>query len=197
MKILLSMVLLLLMAGSAFAQLDNSMGLFFSDTELSEEMTNADPVVSAPFNAYIALLMPTQETVGGYECMLTADPNLLALAVTGPNGWTNFGGNFNHLAGYGTPIPSTDDVVLCTFQFLYLVATPSDIVMGPSDPSSVGGAGPAIADGENPDILITCNYTSGPDAGGLVATLYGDGITFPPSVATQNASWSGVKSLFE
>ena len=67
--------------------------------------------------------------------------------------------------------------------------------MGPSVPSSVGGAGPAIADGANPDILVVCNYTSGPGYDGLVATLFGAGIDFP--VSTESRSLSDVKALFD
>ena len=197
MKTLLTMALVLIMAGSAFAQLDNSIGVFFSDTELTEANTNADPAASTPFAGYIALLMPTQQSVGGYEVSLTVPATVLALSVTGPNGWTNFGDNFNHLAGYQTPLPTPADAVLCTYSFLSLDGGAGEMYMGASEPSSVDGAGPAIADGANPDDLFVCNYTSGPDEGGLVATLHGPGITFPDVVATQNASLSGVKALFQ
>ena len=196
MKTLLTTILVLLVAATAFAQLENSMGVFFSDTELIPATTNFDPTPSVPFSAWLALLNSTQATIGGYECTVTAVPDLTVLTVTGPNGWTNFGTFFNHLVGYGAPLPSADDVVLATFQLMYLVDTPSGIVLGPSDPSSVGGEGPAIWS-DNPFILVTCNYTSGPNEGGLVATLHGDGIVFPDIVAAETQNWSGVRSLFE
>ena len=197
MKTLLTMALVLLLAGSAFAQHENSMGMFFSDTELTEGNTNFDPSLGVPFNAYLALMGPTQFSVGGYEVGVSAPATLLALAVTGPNGWTNFGSNFNHLCGYGTPVPSGGDVVLCTFQLLYTGTETAEIMLGASTPSSVGGEGPAIADGTNPDILIVCNYTGAAEYGNVVATLNGAGIMFPPTVATRSASLSDVKALFE
>jgi hypothetical protein len=196
MKTLMIASLTLLLAVPALAQLDNSIGIFFSESDLTMDNTNYDPTVGTPFDAWIALLETTVPTVGGYEVGITVDPNLLATVVEGPSGWTNFGSNFNHLAGYGVPLPADGaDIILCHFVLIYLVDTPSDIIMGPAEPSSVGGEGPAITDGENPDILVVCNYTSGPDFGGLVATLYGMGIDFP--VPVQSRSLSGVKALFD
>jgi hypothetical protein len=201
MKTLLTVILTLLIAGSAFAQLPNSMGVFFSDADLSEANTNANPTANVPFDAYIALLNTEVITVGGYECGLTAPGTLLALAADGPNGWTNFGGsNWNHLCGFMVPVPAyqTGDAVLGHLQLMYLSTDAANIVMGPATPSSFNNEGPGIADGANPDWLILCPYTSGPDWPilGEVATLHGAGITFPESVATQNQSWTGVKALF-
>lgn len=197
MKTLLTLTMVVLLAGSAFAQLDNSMGLFFG-TDLLEADTNIDPAVSTPFDAYVALLNPTLGFIGGYEVGITLnDPSLLVIAVAGPNGWTNFGDNLNHLCGYGTPVMTGGvSTILSTLTMMHLAPAPSDVFMGPSVPSSVEGAGPAVADGTDPNVLIICTYSSGPDFGGLVATFMGEGIEFPPGVATENASWSGVKALF-
>jgi hypothetical protein len=195
MKLLIVTSLVLLVAVSASAQLENSIGMFFSESEFTRDNTNYDPVVGTPFDAWTVLLNPTVGSVGGYEASFAVDPSLIALAVDGPNGWTNFGSQYNHLVGYQTPVITGGDAVLGHFLFIYLVPTPSDIFMGPSSPSSVGGAGPAIADGGNPDILLVCNYTSGPGFGGLVATLNGAGIDFP--VATQERTLSDVKALFD
>jgi hypothetical protein len=197
MKSLLTLTLVVLMAGSAFAQLDNSMGLFFSDSEFIEENTNLD-TAGAPFDVHIVLLEATVFSVGGYEVSVElSDAGVFILAVDGPNGWTNFGDNTNHLVGFQTPVPSDSGAaLLCTLNMLYSGDATVDMFMGPSDPSSVDGAGPAIADGANPDLLYICNYTSGPDFDGLVATLNGEGIDFPGGVATENQSWSNVKALF-
>ena len=198
MKTLITVILTLLIAGSAFAQLQNSMGVFFSEADLSEGTTNANPAANTPFDAWIALLNTEVITVGGYECGLTAPGTLLALAADGPNGWTNFGGsNWNHLCGFMVPVPAyqTGNAVLGHLQLMYMSTDPAEIVMGPATPSSFNNEGPGIADGANPDWLLLCPYTSGPDAGGVVATLHGDGITFPP-VGTQAETWTGVKAIF-
>jgi len=196
MKTLLTMTLVLLMAGTAFAQLENSMGIFFAEGDFSEAATNID-TAAAPFNAYVCLIEGQMVSIGGYEVgMSISDPAVFVLAVTGPNGWTNFGGNLNHLCGYTTPlVSSSGQFVLSTMNILQSVANPADMFMAPSEPSSVDGAGPAIADGANPDVLYTCNYTSGPDMGGIVATFNGAGIQFP-GVATEAHSLSSVKALF-
>jgi len=196
MKTLLTLTLVALMAGSAFAQLDNSMGIFFDDTDLSEANTNFDPT-GTPFNAYVCVVAAQMFSIGGYEMGLAIDnPTVFVLGTTGPNGWTNFGDNLNHLCGYGTPLPYyTGQAVLSPMPLLYTAPDTVNMVMSASDPSSVDGAGPAIADGSNPDLLYTCNYTSGPEMGGLVGTINGDGITFP-GVATEAHSLSSVKALF-
>lgn len=206
MKTLLTLTLVVLMAGSAFAQLDNSIGIFFVDSgfenpdpEVVRANTNFDPV-GAPFNAYICLVGTTMFSVAAYEVGMDIPGDVFILGVTGPNGWTNFGQSDNHLAGFMTPVPcSAGYCVLSTLNLLYSGTETVEIYMGPAFPSSVDEEGPALADGANVDILYVCNYTSG-ESGvgvtGLVATLNGEGIEFPGGVATQAQSLSSVKALF-
>jgi len=197
MKTLLTLTLVVLMAGSAFAQLDNSMGMFFGD-ELTEANTNMD-TSAAPFNAYVAILNCTQFSIAAYEVEMDLG-GAFVLEATGPNGWTNFGSNTNHLCGYQTPLPCPEgDVVLSTLSVLYSGTDTVNIFFGPSNPSSVGGEGPAIADGSDPTILVTCGYTTCPDdeaLEGWVATFNGDGVDFCGVVATENQSWTELKALF-
>jgi hypothetical protein len=207
MKTLLTLTLVVLMAGSAFAQLDNSMGIFFVDSGFDNPddavvraNTNFDPA-GGPFNAYVCMVGTTMFSIAAYEVGIEiTDPAVFVLGVTGPNGWTNFGNNTNHLAGYMTPLPcSAGYCVLSTMNLLYSGAGSVEMIMGPASPSSVDEEGPALADGANVDILYVCNYTSGPSGvgvTGLVATLNGEGITFPGGVATQAQSLSSVKALF-
>lgn len=211
MKTLLTLTLVVLMAGSAFAQLDNSIGIFFVDEgfenpDNAAENTNFDPTIFSPYNAYVCLVGATMFSVGAYEVgiEISDDSNILISAVGGPNGWTNFGQNLNHLAGYMTPVPcSAGYAVLSTITLVYTSdsapAEPISFYMGPAFPSSVDEEGPAIADGANVDIVYVLNYTSGPSGVGVlgeVATLFGDGITFPGGVATEAHSLSSVKALF-
>ena len=202
MKTLLTLTLVVLMAGSAFAQLDNSMGIFFVDSdyhvpENAQANTNFD-TGAAPFNGYICMVGTTMFSIAAYEVGIEiTDPGVFLLSVDGPNGWTNFGDNTNHLVGFMTPVPcQAGYCVLSTIQFLYSGAETVEMLMGPSDPSSVEGAGPALADGANVDIVYVCNYTSGEELGGLVATLNGGGIQFPDVIATETQSLSSVKALF-
>ncbi|MBD3222487.1 hypothetical protein GF314_14725 [bacterium] len=157
------------------AQLPNTMGMFFDDEQFSTATTNFDPA-GAPFDGYIVLLTPSVDTIGGYELGISvSDPTVFVLAVTGPNGWTNFGGNLNHLVGYQVPLPSTGyGTVLATVNMLYGGTDTVFFEFSPSDPSSIPGH-PIIADGENPDDLLACPINSAPGTS-TVATLNGDGV---------------------
>lgn len=192
MKKLLALAVVALMAGAAFAQ--PGMGVFFATDSFTDSDTNKETTMSVPFEAYVVVLASPVSTIGAYECGLTvSDPSVFILNVSGPNGWTNFGAPLNHLCGYQNPVVAdidSDYAVLATIQMMQTVVGPADITMGPADPSSVGGAGPAITDGTNPENLITCVLTNG-GADNVVATLNGDGI-----VATEPHSLSAVKALF-
>ncbi len=192
MKTLLTIAMLALLTSGAAALEDhelNMMGVFFSPTEFVDETTNLD-TTGAPFAAYLVLLNPTVESVGGYEVSIRFEPPLpFVLSVTGENGWTNFGDNTNHLCGYQVPLPSMGyGVVLATFTMLMTGTDYVEIWLGPSDPASIPGV-PVIADGSNPDLLIPCNCTTH-DC--MVATLNGDGV-----VATTDETWTSVKALFD
>lgn len=179
MKIMMILASALLIAGGAAAQsgADNMMTMFFDPSNFVDEATNIDPG-GGQFTAYVVLLNPTVETVGGYEVGITlSDPALLVLNVTGPNGWTNFGSNnLNHIAGYMVPVPaSPDGVVLAMMTMVHYGTGLVEIYYGPSTPSSIPDV-PVIADGANPEILLPCSL---PTANGLVATLNGPGIHIP------------------
>ncbi len=191
MRTLLTIVLLALLAGGAAALEDhelNMMGVFFSPTDFVDETTNFD-TMGAPFSAYLVILNPTVDSIGGYECSITMDPSVFVLSVAGENGWTNFGDNTNHLCGYQVPLPvEVDSAVLATFTLLQPAPIYVEIFLGPSDPASIPDV-PVIANGENPDDLIACNCTT---ADCMVATLNGNGV-----IATEIATWTSVKALFD
>ncbi len=176
------------LVGPAVANDDNTMGMFFNASDFSDEARNFDTNTAA-FNGYVVLLAPTVSTVGGYEVGIDISESMVfVLGVSGPNGWTNFGGNLNHLVGYVTPLPVYDDgTVLCTLQMMYTMDQYVQIFFEASEPASIPGV-PVIADGDDPNTLVGCTV-HGPD--GLVASL-----NRPPPI-TDDAKWSSVKSLFE
>jgi hypothetical protein len=189
MRTLLIVSMIALLAGAASAQDGNQFGIFFSDSDFTQENTNWD-TDAAPFNGYLVLVGPTVSSVGGYECSIElSDATVFVLGVSGPNGWTNFGSNLNHLVGYQTPLPaSLPGTVLATVNMLYTSMALVEIRIGPASPPSIPGV-PVIADGTDPENLIACSCVTD-DC--LVATLNGDGV-----VATEDYSWSGVKALFD
>jgi hypothetical protein len=196
MKKLLVLGLVAVMATGALAQSgdDNMMGIFFSDTEFVDETTNF-PNTFAPFNAYVVLLNGTVNSIAAYEVgMMVSDPSVFVLAVSGPNGWTNFGNNLNHLAGYMTPVPVAENgTILATLNMLYTGVATVEMSMGPATPSSFDDLGPGYANGENVDDLVLCSLTvpTNGDVWGVVATINGDGV-----VANEAHSLSSVKALF-
>jgi len=132
---------------------------------------------------------PSSATIGGYECgigFMGGDP--FVLAVSGPNGWTNFGDNTNHLCGYQTPIPALPVTVLSTLNCL-VPAAPFDalVTMGPSVPSSFNDEGPGYADGVNADILVLCDVPADGVVGRITTEV----------VATEAHTLTDVKALFE
>ena len=78
--------------------------------------------------------------------------------------------------------------VLATIQMLYSGVDRVEIALGPATPASIPDE-MAIADGENPEVLIACPCLT-EDC--IVATLNGEGV-----VATEAQSWTNVKSLFD
>jgi hypothetical protein len=201
MKKLLVLALVALTASGATAAFYEGgvLGLYFSDTAFIQENTNIN-TTPAPFNAYIVLLQSPTSTIGAYEVGITiSDLSVFVLNATGPNGWTNFGSNTNHLCGYqvALPVDANDSVVLGTLQMLYAGAGVVTIDFGPANPSSFAlpngpydPAGGGIADGALPDDLYHCSIVSGGVAG-TVATLNGEG------VATEQTTWTSVRNLFE
>jgi hypothetical protein len=197
MKKLLALTFVVMVASGALAQDDvNMMGLFFTnDVNQIHANMPADPTlphpdtnvnIMAPVNAFIVLLYPSLESVGGYEVGIALNGPGFILSVVGPNGWTNFGSSTNHLVGFQTPVPAGEyGMVLCVMN-IFPQGT-IEFGFGPSEPASIPGV-PVIADGTNPENLLPCELTT-PD--GIVATLNGGGV-----VAVEERTLSSVKALF-
>lgn len=207
MKNWLALWTLLATAGVCHA-LDNSIGLFFSDVAFSRQYTNINPEIGVPFEMHVVFLSPTLELVAGYEVAIGLDGALTITSIDGPNGWTNYGSDTNHLVGYGTPLPANPDGTV--FASLTMIASSEATVelrLGPSVPSSVNGCCPAVADSENLYDLVLCSYASceenwegDPEYPALVATIHGDGVSMPPlcpDLPIENQNWSTIKGLFD
>ncbi len=188
MKRLLIIALALMIAGGAMAQ--DTFGLW---RMVDGDYVNYIPAeeVTTPFTLFITLHDPSVFSVGGYEVGMAIPADMIILAATGPNGWTNFGDPTNQLVGFQTPvIIQTDMGVLGELQCLGLSmpAEASHISFGAANPPSIPDHdGPVIANGVNPDELLPCGYVNGsPDV-----FLYG-GV-----VGTEAHTLSDVKALFE
>jgi hypothetical protein len=187
--ILICAVVLLAGGAAGLDQGDNAMGMFFGPDEYSDVGRWRDAyALGEPFPAYVVLVNCTVELVGGYEVGITIpDDQVLVIEATGPNGWTNFGDNTNHLVGFMTPVPEVDgSVLLCTLTLVCNTPSAVPINYGPADPPSIDLV-PVIADGADPNILVPCDLFGGANP---VAGLNWE-------VAVNPRSLSGIKALFD
>jgi len=197
-KILLVVALTLLPVVAAQADFDdpNVMGMFFSDTEFSDS-TNGIDTPGAPFNAYIVVLNPEVETIGGYEVAISiTDPTVFIMSTLTLNKWVIADHMRNQIVRFSTPVPVVDSVaILCTMQMLYSGTDHVDILFGPADPLSIPGHnGPVLVDGANlntQEILIPCGTPYHESLGGWVASFNSPGI-----LPVKTGSFSNLKAMF-
>jgi hypothetical protein len=164
------------------------MGLFLAEDSYDEEHTNIDYEPQTVFVMHLVLL-DAVGPVAAYEVGIDLDPAFVVIDVSGPAGapLLNLGTGANLIVGFAEPLVPDDDgrILLGTIRvFPQTANVASNIALGPSRPSSVGGDGPAIVvDG----VLIRTNFTplgfDGCDDDlppGLfppaVATTFGDGV---------------------
>jgi hypothetical protein len=192
MKKMLALALVALMAGGALAQ-GPEMGMFFDPADFNEDTTNFDVTPNAPFPAYLVVVGAQFDALAAYEVGISAPAEVFFIDVGGPNGWTNFGSNTNHLVGFQTPVPMMEEgTVVAEMQMLTASEAPLVFEFGPADPpSDPDWNGPIVLDAADLNTLIPANLVTG-EPNGVIATLNGDGV-----VAVENQTLSGVKALFE
>lgn len=215
MKKLLALSLVLVIAGAALAYeyegCTYRVGVFTGEP-FGDDTTNLDYTPFVPFDIHLVLISVVDD-VQAYELAIELDtPGFISTGAVFPNG-VNFGGtNFNHIVGYGAPVPPSGElnsVLLSTVSLLYsggADAVPANIALLPSVPSSIDNDGPALVVN---DLLVRTNYSHWDYSGceedlepgvfpETVFTMYGDGIPVEePPVATQYHSLTGVKALFQ
>ena len=97
MKRLLFIALALVIAGGAMAQ--DTFGLWRMVDGEYVPYIPAEEVLD-PFTLFITVHEPSSFSIGGYEVGIGIPADMVILATTGPNGWTNFGTPTNHLVGF-------------------------------------------------------------------------------------------------
>ncbi len=196
MKMLVALALISLLAVSAFAGLDQDpdmLGLYFDDTGMTV-CTTANFIDHVP--AYILYTNPTIATTRGFECGLTVlGRTNTSVTVTYPVPTTDvgtpaLGGNdFNYIAGYSTPVLTSDVMVMATLDIFYLDTNPLDFVLGPASPSSdTNGAYPMIML-EDFSLMTVGTSTDG----GVSAQINAAQCSV---VDNEEASFGAVKALF-
>ncbi len=188
MKRLLSLALVLVLAGGVMAQ--DNFGMYrMVDGEYANYVMIDELTPGASLDLYITLHDPSIFSVGGFEVGIDM-PDFAFVTDADLRDGINFGGAFtNLLVGYTAPIPAQEDViVLATLVTTVGEPAPGVCTMhGANPPSIPGHDGPVIANGANPDELIPCGYVDGT----------ADVFLFSEVVAVETATYSGVKALFQ
>lgn len=126
------------LAAPAVAQGPDTLGLWFDTAYTANDGEGS----AFPFfgTAYLVLHEPSLDGVGGWECKVTAagPVTLLTWALEGQA--VNFASPPEFIVGLGSPLPSGQDVLLATVQFLIDAPAPVTFSLGPVYHASIPGA---------------------------------------------------------
>lgn len=194
MKKWLVLGLVLLMASTAFAQVDpdpNGIGLYFDGAY----MTRCGSAASGMLPLYlVASNLSTPGGLGGWEAMVTMNaPGLMFLsAVLAGQGPINLYTAPEFQVGLGVPMEFAPNLLLATINYFVMAGTPGTFYIGPIvHPQSIAGE---------------CCFADGADVGNLVPFQAPQGLwTLPAAllntpcdlVPVQDNTWGGVKGMFK
>lgn len=195
MKKLVVILLVSLMATSAFAVVDpdpNMIGVYF---DVDANVNSAPQGVFALFDMYVILTNPTMPQIDAFEFKYDmVGPNVIKNTQTLPAGALDVGAggqtaaSGSIIAGLATPLDCTPATILVSWTYYVLALDPLEIFIGASEPSSMPGGLPVIQEAGG-DLMTVGTSTGGP--GIPVAVVNGDA-----PVAVESNTWGGVKSLY-
>jgi hypothetical protein len=201
MKKLVVLLLATLVATSAAAVVDpdpDMMGIYF-DVSADNNCYTATPNV--PFFAYAIVTNTTTAGIDAYEFSyemvvpVGSEGLLFRLANNIANGAASgvdvgesgpLGGD--HIVGLATPLPASPAIIVHAWQYMLLGAFPVDVYLRAASVPSLPGGFPVVQ-GVGTGLMTVGQSTGGPEI--PVATINGDCV-----VATEDASWGSVKSLY-
>jgi len=170
---------------------ENTMGLYFSETEFGPATVNSDVTDPVPFSAWIVLTNATVESVSVFELGFSHSPSsLMILSCDFGTDGQNFDSCTNMMVGYSMrPRVVDGSVVLGRLTMLLPVTEYVELFLGPASPSTIPGS-PVIGHGDDPYDFIACAVNQPWGVGGPVATINGC------SVATEPITLTTIKALF-
>lgn len=195
-----------LMTGSAFAQDEgpDSFGLYWDNPADGCYMMNQTDGTPGAATAYMVIAGPSAASCGGLEIVFELNEG--AGAITGTAfvvSAVDVDGRPNGVAaGFAEPVlPSGDCGMIYLGELnMFAFGSPTEIYAGPNDPATIPGK-PSYLDGDNVENVIPLNFAV--DADGMFTDEFG-WLTVPLAafngdapVATEDATWSGVKGLFK
>ncbi len=202
MKKLVVLLLVSLMATSAFATIDpdpNMIGIYF---DMNADVNCTAAAASTPFFAYVFVTNVSHDQVYGVEYGYRVetvpagqDAMLFRLAEILPAGALNVGNSTDkmvgdYIMGFATPVPGAGaNVLVATWQYMLLAPMGLDMHIGPAVVESIPDGLPSLEIG---GVIVPLGVSTGdPSLGIPAATVNGD-----CPVAIENASFGSVKSLF-
>jgi len=193
MKNLVVLLLVSLMATSAFATIDpddNMIGVYFDETA---DLNSAEAAPYVAFNAYIIITNPVSATgtFAGVEYNWRVEPAGPIVNLTlMPDGVSFGSAPGDVIMGLPAPIPATETITVASLSIILLNTDPTGIFLGPSTVPSLPGGLPVYEDGGN---LISLGVSTGHPDLGLPAAVVNS--TEVP-VAIEETSFGSLKSLF-
>ena len=201
MKKLVVLLMVSLMATSAFAVVDpdpDMIGVYF-DVNADNNCLTTGP--SVPFFAYVCVTNPTAQAIDayefGYQMAVPAgmEGMIFRLATNIANGAASgvdvgvsgpTGGDV--IVGLATPLPGGPVVIVHSFQYMLLAAMEVPVFLTASSSPSLPGGLPVVQEAGG-DLMTLGTSTGGPDI--PVAMVNGD-----CPVAVESDTWGGLKSLY-
>jgi len=201
MKKLVVLLMVSLMAASAFAGIDdgdNSIGIFFDLGGNNAETTAAQNV---PFFAYLVVSNPTFPELSGVEVSYRVETPVgfeafyFRLAEDLYGGLNVAQGNTatlgQYIIGWGTPRPTSTVTPLVGWQCMLLTVMEVKMYIGPSTPESIQDGLPALEIGGT---IIPADFSTG--APSLPVAIVNRGAQTDPVVPDETTSFGDVKALF-
>jgi hypothetical protein len=197
MKKLVVLLLVSLMATSAFAVVDpddNMMGIYF---DLEADTLSKDATANVPFMAYLMITNSTYPELSGFEASYRVETPagmgglFFRLAEDLQGGLNvsvgNTAVNGEYIVGWPSPRPATPAFVAVSWQLMLLGEFQADIYLGPTSAPSIDNGLPAIEIG---GAIRSVGLSTG-GAGIPVAVVNG-----MAPVAEEMESFGNVKALF-
>ena len=179
----------------------DSFGVYFEDAE--GNLVNSTYFTSGNTDMFLVMAGMSAPTIAAWEVALGFDPSLgmiTGLAITGDG--VNVVTPPIFIIGLGTPLPPDEDGNFLLATALFYLLVPDAVIpiyAGPTEPASIPGV-PAYVNGENLQEIIPMVFSVDMDGQGIDE----DGWTIDPiagintegGVATEDATWTSVKSMY-
>lgn len=184
--------LILMVAGAAFAQESNIMGLYFDPLGDVDCLDTNELIPFESFDMHLILKNPSFDGLFGFEAGFTGTGDYQVLSVVVHSAFDPYIGLFdNIIIGFGTPVVMEEINLLATYQAMYTGIPGGEVcfILHGSDPAQLDPLFPTLLTGEQELIAAAVNHGSD----GTCTAILADG---PCIVATTIHTWDSLKTLY-